>query len=176
MTDFHPSEADDQVFPELFAKQRAHKFPPWAGGPKDAEPAEPVCRGPKGVCQRWNPCERVCREWEASAPAAPPLTLPAEPSDRIERLKDAIEGECDGLVITDAHAKAILEYVDGAASPPPADSSVHPAVQASLRAIRSAILNGKKSYEVGDVSGGAAWAEVAANRVEEALTPHTPDA
>lgn len=33
---------------------------------------------------------------------------------RVERLKAAIEGECDGLAITDAHAKAILEYVDAA--------------------------------------------------------------
>ncbi|MER9769006.1 hypothetical protein NKJ09_23410 [Mesorhizobium sp. M0189] len=31
---------------------------------------------------------------------------------RLERLKDAIEGECDGLGITDEQAKAILEYVD----------------------------------------------------------------
>ena len=32
--------------------------------------------------------------------------------NRIERLKAAIEGECDGLAITDAHARAILTYVD----------------------------------------------------------------
>lgn len=31
---------------------------------------------------------------------------------RLERLKDAIEGECDGLAITDEQAKAILDYVD----------------------------------------------------------------
>lgn len=36
--------------------------------------------------------------------------------EQIERLKDAIEGECDGLSIDDAHARAILEYV--LASPP----------------------------------------------------------
>lgn len=29
----------------------------------------------------------------------------------IERLKDAIEGECEGLAIDDQHARAILEYV-----------------------------------------------------------------
>jgi hypothetical protein len=33
---------------------------------------------------------------------------------RIERLKAAIEGECEGLAITDGHARAILEYVDAA--------------------------------------------------------------
>jgi hypothetical protein len=35
----------------------------------------------------------------------------AVPSALIERLKDAIEGECDGLGIDDAHAAAILAYV-----------------------------------------------------------------
>jgi len=29
----------------------------------------------------------------------------------IERLKEAVEGECDGLALTDDHARAILEYV-----------------------------------------------------------------
>ena len=29
----------------------------------------------------------------------------------VERMKEAIEGECDGLVIDDHHAGAILDYV-----------------------------------------------------------------
>lgn len=33
--------------------------------------------------------------------------------DRIERLQHAIEGEFDGLAITDEQAEAILRYVDG---------------------------------------------------------------
>lgn len=32
---------------------------------------------------------------------------------RIERLKNAIEGECDGLAISDEQAEKILEWVDG---------------------------------------------------------------
>jgi hypothetical protein len=32
--------------------------------------------------------------------------------ERLQRLKDAIEGECAGLAIDDAHALAILQYVD----------------------------------------------------------------
>lgn len=31
---------------------------------------------------------------------------------RMQRLKDAIEGECDGLAITDDRARAILEFLD----------------------------------------------------------------
>jgi hypothetical protein len=37
----------------------------------------------------------------------------AEEDQRVRRLIQAIEGECEGLVITEQHAKAILEYVDG---------------------------------------------------------------
>ena len=50
-------------------------------------------------------------------PAASP-SRQAEPrspltEDRIRRLQDAIEGECDGLAISPEHARAILEWVDG---------------------------------------------------------------
>jgi len=33
--------------------------------------------------------------------------------DRVQRLIDAIEGECDGLAVDEQHARAILAYVDG---------------------------------------------------------------
>ncbi|WP_421885211.1 hypothetical protein [Methylibium sp.] len=35
------------------------------------------------------------------------------PAEMVERLKSAIEGECDGLAVDDQHAKAILDYVLG---------------------------------------------------------------
>ena len=55
----------------------------------------------------------------AAADAA--LSVQAEPVEQIERLKAAIEGECDGLAITDDHARAILQYVLGdATTQPPA--------------------------------------------------------
>lgn len=45
-----------------------------------------------------------------------PLFLASPPPARsyeegVKRLKDAIEGECDGLAISDATARAILDYV-----------------------------------------------------------------
>ncbi|RQZ17270.1 hypothetical protein DIE15_12420 [Burkholderia sp. Bp9031] len=36
--------------------------------------------------------------------------------ERIARLREAIEGECDGLAVDYHHARAILEYVDGDAA------------------------------------------------------------
>lgn len=35
--------------------------------------------------------------------------------DMVQRMKDAVEGECDGLAIDDNQAKAILDYVLSAA-------------------------------------------------------------
>jgi hypothetical protein len=39
----------------------------------------------------------------------------ASDASRVQRLRDAIEGECDGMAIDERHARAILEYVDGVA-------------------------------------------------------------
>lgn len=36
----------------------------------------------------------------------------------VKRLQDAIEGECDGLAVTEQHARAILEYVLASPTPP----------------------------------------------------------
>lgn len=50
------------------------------------------------------------------------LVAAGDREDMVQRLKHAIEGECDGLAVDDEHARAILEYV--LASPPapaPAD-------------------------------------------------------
>ena len=46
---------------------------------------------------------------------------PAQPVALIERLRAAVEGECDGLAITLDQARAILEYVLDAAPPQPAE-------------------------------------------------------
>lgn len=73
-----------------------------------APPAAPVQKCaicgqmPKALC-----CEVL------AAPAAPATgESGAEQQSKIDRLKDAIEGECDGLGITDDNARAILAYVD----------------------------------------------------------------
>lgn len=60
--------------------------------------------------------EHAWQGWLAarSAPAVAekvPLT-----EERIRKLQDAIEGECDGLAIGPEHARAILEWVDGIGS------------------------------------------------------------
>jgi hypothetical protein len=48
--------------------------------------------------------------------------VPVEPTpEMIENMKAAIEGECDGLSITDHHARAILDYVIDAAPAPAVD-------------------------------------------------------
>lgn len=54
------------------------------------------------------------RFWKGLLAAAPqpPATRSYEEGERIERLKAAIEGECDGLAIDDASAKVILAYLD----------------------------------------------------------------
>ncbi len=67
----------------------------------------------------FEPCLQETRsalEWfaaELSVSKLPPDhgTLVA---DRVKRLQDAIEGECDGLAVDEQHARAILAYVDGA--------------------------------------------------------------
>ncbi|WP_261534458.1 hypothetical protein [Burkholderia multivorans] len=57
---------------------------------------------------------------EAYGPTVDVSQMP-EPRDevtdeRIARLREAIEGECDGLAVDYHHARAILEYVDGDAA------------------------------------------------------------
>ncbi len=46
--------------------------------------------------------------------AMPDGVPPNQVADRVKRLQDAIEGECDGLAVDEQHARAILAYVDGA--------------------------------------------------------------
>lgn len=81
---------------------------------------------------------------------------PAAPLALIERLKAAIEGECDGLAIDNAHAKAILEYVlghpvaapiepPGAASDWPADSWVSCALDLAEQMMRLSWATGDDS-------------------------------
>ena len=50
--------------------------------------------------------------------AQPALSVPGR-ATMIERLKAAVEGECDGLAIDDRHAEAILDYVLAAAPEAP---------------------------------------------------------
>lgn len=55
------------------------------------------------------------------------------PADRVTRLQDAIEGECDGLAIDEPRARAILLYVDCVSAcsfpdcecPPDSEGDVH---------------------------------------------------
>jgi len=61
--------------------------------------------------------ESATTEKSSAVLAAPQAQARAQA--RIERLKAAIEGECDGLAITDERAAAVLSYVDEAAPAAP---------------------------------------------------------
>lgn len=54
------------------------------------------------------------------------MTDPAPPLNEaaLEALKDAPEGECDGLALSDTQARAILAHVLAALPAPPADALV----------------------------------------------------
>ncbi len=72
--------------------------------------ADGFARGSASVVQIKHLLDIVHTAMLAASPAAPaPVALSEE---RVQRLKAAIEGECDGLAITDDHARAILAYVD----------------------------------------------------------------
>ena len=64
-------------------------------------------------------CLPTQARWEAwQARAALAATVAPKSQTRIDRLKAAIEGECEGLAISDEHAQAILEYIDEQPAPP----------------------------------------------------------
>jgi hypothetical protein len=71
-------------------------------------------KGPK--CVAWVSAEskeEAIERWNRRATAAKRASqpVPSGGDGQVERLKAAVEGECDGLAITDAQANAILAYV-----------------------------------------------------------------
>jgi len=64
-------------------------------------------------------------------------------TDRIHRLKDAVEGECEGLAITDAQAVAILAHVDEEDGPAHATGAAMREVQAAEAIVSNLVLTFK---------------------------------
>lgn len=76
----------------------------------------------------------------AGGPPAP--SVPGR-ATMIERLKAAVEGECDGLAVDDRHAEAILDYVLAAAPEAPKSRPLTDAmVEAAGRALSDRHANG----------------------------------
>lgn len=74
-------------------------------------PYEMAMRDELSRRQFYDRAQEAADRLEAAERATPPSPSTAPTAEMIERMKSAIEGECDGLAITDEHAAAILAYV-----------------------------------------------------------------
>jgi len=135
-----------------------------------------------GWAQRALKAETAMREATAQASGQAGPILPEEvPADMVQSLRSAVEGECDGLDMTERRARMVLaflltEYPDWERFKQAPAASAEPAMIGAFRLLFAACkrLEGE-SYMVDDYTGRAAdlsyWHEfdTALGRVEDAL-------